>query len=165
MAAVTGESLAVIHQAIRTVRGRIDRIKANGHAKRPVKGMHNVELVAGMAELGWLVVEADDWRMAISRHGRSLRLGEFLNLRGQDGPFIIHAANHYFAVSQGEICDTGTRLPLAISRFKRKRLGRLCWVRAWWRFDDILDDDSPQGAAFELLLEDLESMKYEATGD
>lgn len=62
------------------------------------------------------------------------RLGDFLDANGHDGPYIVNVTGHYYAVSQGEICDTFTCLPKDIAKFKK---GRARWVKRWWKFRQV----------------------------
>lgn len=124
MSAVTGERISVIRDAIRHVRGRVET--ADGRAY-PVKSVNNEDLVDAMQLLGWEVIasETENNRRDI------LRLGDFLDEYGDDGPFIVCVTGHYYAVSHGEICDTAICFPKEITQFKR---GRAAWVRGWWMF-------------------------------
>jgi hypothetical protein len=121
MAAVTGERIPVIRDAIRHVRGRVET--ADGRAY-PVMGVSNDALVDAMQLLGWEVVASEARRDIF-------RLGDFLDEYGAGGPFIVCVTGHYYAVSHGEICDTAICFPKEITRFKR---GRAQWVQGWWKF-------------------------------
>lgn len=135
MAAVTGEPLAVIRDAIREVRGK----RAADGDWMPITGLSNSELVNAMIRLGWLPVEKVETDNNYSRHDK-FTFGNFLQVHGYTGPFIVNVTNHYIAVSNGEVCDTHTRIPIEIKRWKRARPGR--WVKRWWRFAKI-DDQVP----------------------
>jgi hypothetical protein len=106
------------------------------------------DLVAAMGHLGFKVAETEGETVRgrgppIRRDRRALTLGRFLDDRGRDGPFILCAGWYYFAVSRGAICDTHTKVPVAIASFdrgERKKLGRKSQVKAWWRFERIKRD-------------------------
>jgi hypothetical protein len=91
----------------------------------PVMGLSNKDMLAAMKLLGWEVEAMADCVNEGSRRD-VLRLGDFLDAKSNDGPFIVNVTGHYYAVSQGEICDTFICLPKDIARFKK---GRSRWVR------------------------------------
>lgn len=144
IAAVTGEPVSIIRDIIREQIGT----KKNGDAM-PVIGVSNAVLLKTMHMLGWQVIQArgsvsqarerpislrheDDDMIAPTKD--IIRLGDFLDtiqMSEQAGPYIVNVTRHYYAVDQDEICDTHTRIPLEVHRFKR---GRRRWVRCWWQF-------------------------------
>jgi hypothetical protein len=130
MSAVTGERISVIRDAIRHVSGRWET--ADGRAY-PVTAVNPAALVDAMQLIGWEVIAESEtennWRGVYWRN--IFRLGDFLDEYGDDGPFIVWVTGHYYAVSHGKICDTATRWPKEIARFKRVRAQ---WVRGWWKF-------------------------------
>lgn len=128
MAAVTGMPISQIREIIREVWGTT---KSNG-AAMPVMGLDNASLLTSMLRLGWKVAETADCENDVGQRRDRFRLGDFLDANGNGGPFIVNVTGHYYAVSQGEICDTFTCLPKDIARFKK---GRYRWVKRWWRFE------------------------------
>jgi hypothetical protein len=122
MAAVTGEPISVIEDAIR---------RASGKIAKPVRGVNHKHLLAAMELLGWHVVEEG---------GESVRytLDAFAKDHGHDGPFIVAVTDHYVAIS--EFCDTTMILPCDLfsaldqQRWWCKRIGST-WVHSWWRFE------------------------------
>ena len=122
MAAITGESISVIEDAIHRV---------------AVTGMYDVQLLAAMELLGWYVVE--EW----SSNGVRYTLDAFAKDHGRDGPFIVAVTRHFVAISEGEFCDTGTMAPCDLlsaldqSRCWCKRIGST-WVHSWWQFAQLL---------------------------
>jgi len=129
MAAVTGADIDDIRDALRQASGKIMTAAGAAH---PVMGVGNDALVGAMALLGWSVTE--EWKAEPRNNNKpgykASRLGDFLDERGNDGPFIVNVTGHYYAVSHGEICDTYTKLPTEISKFRR----RAKWVERWWKF-------------------------------
>jgi hypothetical protein len=121
MAAVTGEPISMIRDAIRKARGKAK--KSNG-AAMPIMGVSEKDLIEAMSILGWKAVESDPFDIC--------PLDDFLNHRGNDdGPFIVCGPQHCYAVSHGEICDTDTYFPKDIAQFKPDRND---WVERWWKF-------------------------------
>jgi hypothetical protein len=135
MAAVTGEPITSIHDAVRQASGKI--LRADGSAF-PVTGVRNADLVRAMQLLGWLV--AEQWQE--QKGEKPYTLDEFAKDCGNGGPFIVNVTGHYVAISQGEFCDPFTAVPkdlfggvLDRTWFGgRKRKGST-WVRKWWRFE------------------------------
>jgi hypothetical protein len=141
IAAVTGEPVSVIRDTIRAVTGKVRRSDGSAH---PVMGMHSPDLLTAMDHLGFKVAETEGNTVRgrgtpISRDGRALTLGRFVDERGHDGPFILSGGMHFFAVSAGKICDTFTKVPVDIASFDRdrKKLGRKTQLKAWWRFEKV----------------------------
>jgi hypothetical protein len=123
MSAVTGCTISEARDAVRKATGNM--FTASG-ALWPVSGMDNPDLLAAMAILGWKVVESGHH----PSKPKPYRFGEFLDERGNDGPFIVNVTDHYVAVGGGEFCETFRPLPADISRCRRR--GR--WVQNWWKF-------------------------------
>jgi len=124
IAAVTGEPVSIIRDIIRAQVGP----KRNGHA-RAVMSVSNKIMLTTMNTLGWHVISC-----YIRQDTKLLRLGDFLDgiqMNEQKGPYIVMVTGHYYAVDQDEVCDTFTRIPLEVHRFKR---GRARWVKRWWQF-------------------------------
>jgi hypothetical protein len=128
MSAVTGLPISEIREMIRDVWGKT---KSNGHAM-PVMGLDNASLLASMRRFGWEVADTADCENGPDERRNRFRLGDFLDAKGDDGPFIVNVTGHYYAVSQGEICDTFSCLPKEIVRFRK---GRARWVKRWWKFE------------------------------
>jgi hypothetical protein len=129
IAAVTGEPVSVIRDIIRSQIGT----KSNGDA-RPIMGVSREILLKTMHTLGWLVIAKSGDTNNRENPKDVFRLGDFLDhlqMREQAGPYIVNVTRHYYAVDQDEICDTRTRIPLEVHRFKR---GRRRWVQCWWQF-------------------------------
>jgi hypothetical protein len=139
MSAVTGRPVSEIADAIRQASGKIT--KANG-ADWPVMGVDNDSLIKAMALLGWNVVE-------MGAEPTKYTLDDFAHDHGRRGPFIVNVTGHYVAISDGEFCDTFTKLPSdlfggVLDRKwygNRKRKGST-WVRRWWRFAPSSNDGS-----------------------
>jgi hypothetical protein len=149
IAAVTGEPVSVIRDIIRAQIGT----KKNGDAM-PVIGVSREVLLKTMHMLGWQVIKAhgkisrarerpihlrDEDDDTITTKRDIIRLGDFLDtiqMSEQAGPYIVNVTRHYYAVDQDEICDTHTRIPLEVHRFKR---GRRRWVQCWWQFVKLED--------------------------
>jgi Protein of unknown function (DUF3102) len=139
MSAVTGRPVSEIGDAIRQASGKIT--KANG-ADWPIMGVDNDSLIKAMAFLGWNVVE-------MGAEPTKYTLDEFAHDHGRRGPFIVNVTGHYVAISDGEFCDTFTKLPCdlfggVLDRKwygNRKRKGST-WVRRWWRFAPSSNDGS-----------------------
>jgi hypothetical protein len=126
IAAVTGAPISIIRDVIRAQIGT----KANGHAM-PVIGISPTTLVKTMQVLGWEVVATTDCQTS----SRVYRLDDFLELVQMGtvkGPHIVWVTGHFYAVDDDEICDTYSKIPLEIHRFKR---GRMRWVKRWWKFE------------------------------
>lgn len=165
MMCVTGLPGSVIVDAVRQVRGNI--LSASG-ARMPVSGVSNKDLLATMDLLGWAVEERYDepsWRRVKTPdprgkwhdgHGGRFSyhrewdgeppqfFADFLADRGSGGPYIVNVTGHYMAVSQGEVCDAATTvLPTDIPVYlKRGKFSyRQAWIRHWWRFEKIADND------------------------
>jgi hypothetical protein len=100
-------------------------------------GLSNKDMLAAMDALGWRVVEkmqGVDYRLPVRERRKPLRLREFFDYaQMHEGTFIVNVTRHYIAVSEGEVCDTYTQLPIPITRWKRS-LGR--HVQNWWKFDN-----------------------------
>src|SRR5580658_4888108 len=129
MAAVTGAPMDDIRDAIRQARGPEARRSDGGHM--PIIGVSNKELLEAMELLGWGVVET---MLSTDYEGPTphtkLRLRDFLDMvQMREGSYIVNVTGHYIAASEGEVCDTYTKLPIAIPRWKRG-MGR--WVQNWW---------------------------------
>lgn len=128
IAAVTGEDFDTIRAAIRQASGKLETKDGRAH---PVMGVRIEWLVAAMGFLGWRAVEhqATDNR----RNRRDIfSLGDFLDAHGKDhASYIVNVTGHYYAIGNGEICDTFTKLPMDIVRFRKRRK----WVHHWWRFE------------------------------
>jgi hypothetical protein len=136
MAAVTGEPISVVRNAIRLASGKV--FKTNGSAW-PVIGMYNDELIRAMQQLDWYVIE--QWSEAAD--SAPYTLDAFAVEHGDDGPFIVNVTGHYVAISQGEFCDTAAVLPknlfggvLDRPWFGRTKRKGATWVRNWWRFEN-----------------------------
>jgi hypothetical protein len=128
MAAVTGEPVSVIENAIR---GFVSAEPPN------IIGVNDVQLLAAMELLGWHVVEEGS-----INDGLRCKLDEFAKAHGRDGPYIVAVTEHYVAISENEFCDTGAKQPCDLfdaldqSRWWCKRIGST-WVRHWWRFAEV----------------------------
>jgi hypothetical protein len=125
IAAITGEPISIIRDIIRSQKGT----KKNGHAM-PVMGISRRVMLITMQTLGWEVVAHTD-----CTKGRIYRLDEFLELVQMGtvhGSHIVNVTGHFYAVDDDEICDTYSRIPMEIHRFKR---GRQRWVKHWWKFE------------------------------
>jgi len=150
IAAVTGEPVSIIRVIIREQIGT----KKNGDAM-PIIGVSRQVLLKTMHMLGWNVIRAggnvsrarsamirlrdEDEDKPLDRTRDIIRLGDFLDtiqMEEQAGPYIVNVTRHYYAVDQDEICDTHTRIPLEVHRFKR---GRRRWVQCWWQFVKLED--------------------------
>lgn len=132
MSAVTGLPVSDIRDAIRQASGNIQT--SDGRAF-PIMGVQTKDLIAAMSLLGWEVVEKMpdiDYRLPNAERMKPRRFGDFLAEHGNDGPFIVNVTGHYIAVSHGEACDSYTKLPLEIAKWKNKRANR--WVQNWWKF-------------------------------
>ena len=148
IAAVTGEPISIIRDVIRAQKGT----KRNGHAM-PVMGITNTMMLKTMATFGWRVVKTDGTALQARRriirhrdedddvitpvHDPVFRLDDFLEgvqMGRHHGPHIVHVTGHYYAVDDDEICDTYTKIPMEIHRFKR---GRMRWVKNWWKFEKL----------------------------
>jgi hypothetical protein len=148
IAAVTGEPVSIIRDIIRSQVGT----KKNGDAM-PIIGVSRQVLLKTMHMLGWNVIKAggnvsqvrqriirlrDEDDDVITPTTRDIiRFGDFLDfmqMHEHDGPYIVNVTKHYYAVDHDEICDTHTRIPLEIHRFKR---GRRRWVQCWWQFKKL----------------------------
>jgi hypothetical protein len=129
MSAVTGEPISVIRDAIRQASGRM---KTSDGRAFPIMRVSNITLISAMKFLGWDVQEFGIAAIG----GNTLRLGVFLDDRGNDGPFIVNVTGHYYAVAHGEICDSFIGLPTDIVRFIR---GRRRWVQKWWKWRRVND--------------------------
>jgi len=135
IAAVTGASLEEVRDAIRQERG--PELRSDG-GYMPIMGLHNVEMLGAMDQLGWKVVEEDAWRdraelMAASR-AKLCTLGEFAAEHGHDGPYIVNVTGHYVAISHGEFCDTRSILPVELDRAMKWKGLAGKWVKNWWKF-------------------------------
>lgn len=124
ISAVTGEPISIIRDVIRSQIGT----KINGHAM-PVIGISNKTLVKTMQAFGWQVVAHTDHTANIYRLDDYL---ELVQMGVAHGPHIVQVTGHYYAVDDDEICDTYTKIPLEIHRFKR---GRMRWVKHIWKFE------------------------------
>lgn len=122
IAAITGHPISVIKETIREI---------SGH--RMVTGVSNKDLLAAMAKLGWCPVETVETENEHYSHRDLFKLGDFLDAHGDRGPFIVNVTGHYIAVSHGEVCDTATKLPIDIKKWRKAKPGR--WVKRWWRFE------------------------------
>ena len=139
MSAVTGLPISEIRDAIRQATGNITT--TNG-AAWPIMGVSDDHLIKAMVLLGWRVAES--WSEPAPT--RKYTLDEFARDHGDRGPFIVNVTGHYVAISEGEFCDTFTKLPCNLFAGvldrkwygHRKRKGST-WVRRWWRF--LLDAD------------------------
>jgi hypothetical protein len=126
IAAVTGEPISIIREVIRAQKGT----KINGHAM-PVIGISPTMLVNTMKVLGWEVVAHHDY----TKTEHIYRLNDYLELVQMGtvkGPHIVWVTGHFYAVDDDEICDTYTKIPMDIHRFKR---GRQRWVKRIWKFE------------------------------
>ncbi len=132
IAAITGEPISVIREVIRSQIGT----KSDGTAM-PVMGISNTVLLGTMTVLKWRVInESGSTDNRLNRMD-VFRFGDFLNhiqMHEHDGPYIVNVTGHYYAVDADEICDTHTKIPLEIHRFKR---GRRRWVQRWWQFEKL----------------------------
>lgn len=124
ISAVTGERVSLIKELIRMHSG-----------KRRVVGVSNNALLATMASLGWRVAWGEATENRSCGRQDVYRLGDFLDDHGQRGPFIVNVTGHYIAVGNGEVCDTFTKLPMEIARWRKSRAGR--WVQRWWQFEKV----------------------------
>jgi hypothetical protein len=132
IAAVTGVSISEIRDVIRSQIGT----KINGHA-RAVMGISNTVMLTTMERLGWRVIaKSGDTDNDMNRRD-VFRFGDFLDyvqMHEHDGPYIVNVTRHYYAVDRDEVCDTMTKIPIEIHRFKR---GRRRWVQRWWQFEKL----------------------------
>jgi hypothetical protein len=124
---ITGLPISVIRDAIRKHVGT----KSNGDAKA-IMGVSNEVLVATMRDLGWKVTIETQTDNQVNRRD-PFRLWDFIQLAQQyPGKYIVNVTGHYYAVDGDEICDTFTKIPMELNKFKR---GRNRWVKRWWRFE------------------------------
>lgn len=129
ISAVTGEPISLIRDVIRSQIGT----KSNGHA-RAIMGLSNELLLSTMTLLEWrCVAKSGDTENQSNRHD-IFRFGDFLDtlqMKEAGLPYIVCVTGHYYAVDQDEVCDTATKIPIEIHRFKR---GRQRWIKCWWQF-------------------------------
>jgi hypothetical protein len=134
ISAVTGLPISQIRDAIRSAGGK--KLTADGRA-HPIMGVSNADLLAAMEALGWRVVDkmqGVDYRLPAKERMKPYRLREFFDYaQMHEGPFIVNVTGHYIAVSEGEVCDTYTKLPIPLVRWKR---GLNRHVKHWWKFDN-----------------------------
>jgi hypothetical protein len=133
MSAITGRPISEIRYEIR--RWWKDSgvpNKSNGHAL-PIMGIANTDLTTTMWRMGWQIIDQMKQFQASDFKGwaKPYTLDQFFKEHGSDGPYIVEVTGHYLAVSHGEVCDTYTKLPIPIERWKR---GRKRWVKNWWQF-------------------------------
>ena len=131
MSAVTGLPISQIRDAIRKASGK--ELTADGRAY-PVMGIRNVDMIVAMELLGWRAIWTVFNNNAEIGTPDWYRLDDFLSDHARSGPFIVEVTGHYIAVSYDEVCDTFTKLPIPVERWKR---GRKRWVRSWWKFERV----------------------------
>jgi hypothetical protein len=142
IAAITGEPVSVVRDAIRQASGKMLTSAGKAH---PVMGVDNSSVLKAMALLGWHVVE----RRSVPSNAKRYTLDAFAKDHGDDGPFIVNVPGHYVTISNGEFCDTYTKGPQALSDGAlegawyggRKRKGST-GVQKWWRFEKTEKDDA-----------------------
>jgi hypothetical protein len=133
MAAVTGEPISVIHNAI---------YRASNYKVNPANGITDRICLAAMELLGWSVFEVgwtavEEW----NGYGEGYTLDAFAEAHGSRGPFIVMLTKHCVAISGGEFCDTSMELPCDLfealdqSGWRCNRIGST-WVHNWYRFEN-----------------------------
>jgi hypothetical protein len=135
IAAVTGEPISVVRDAVRHASGRIKTADGKAH---PVMGLYNKDLLAAMELLGWHVTEEWSKPAGESRY----TLAAFAQEYGNDGPFIVNVTDHYTAISHGLLCDPFTKVPVDLfggildtGWFGGRKHKGATGVKKWWRFE------------------------------
>lgn len=131
IAAITGRTKKEIYQAIHEA--RLDtcgeeayQARKDGALRRmPVFGLSNDDLMLAMDILGWTLI-------AHAPPPRGTTLDTFMEALGRMGTYIVNVTGHYIAVSQGEVCDTATRMPIPYASWRNKRGGR--HVKHWFNY-------------------------------
>jgi len=148
MSAVTGLPVSLIKQTLRDLRMTDPRRRVRlqyddgsvveRQLATRIVGVGNDEMLKAMTLLGWRVIEQQESDNNLFKRN-VFRLGDFLEAKGHDGPFIVNVTHHYIAVGAGEACDTYTKIPIDIARWRR---GRKRWVQRWWKFAPIVEPNA-----------------------